>query len=129
MSKLNLTIVALHGAIAAQFASAPHYVEGSHITKGGHTVNFCTGDGPALTLSYKDSDLPNGETKRKSNITLQAPAGPGLRKVVSVDGLGADRDTVINAIVDAVTAQEGGTADDVKIILADGKPPGAAPTA
>lgn len=122
MSNLNITLVALHGAVALQFARAPHYIEGSHITKDGHTVNLRSGDGPALTLSYADKDLPDGGTKRKFVITLQAPVGPGLRKVVSVDGLGASRDTVINAIVEAIGAQEGGGTDDVKIILADGVP-------
>lgn len=125
MSNLNITLVALHGAVALQFARAPHYVEGSVITKGGHTVNLRSGDGPALHVSYKDSDLPDGGTKRKFNITLQAPVGPGLRNVVSVNGLGADRDTVIAAITEAVASQEGGTTDDVKIILADGVKPGA----
>lgn len=120
MEQLKTTLVALHGAVVVQFSSAPHYVEESVIVPGGHTVNFVTGDGPDLRLSRKDTDLPDGETKRKYTITLQVPAGRNLRKPVAIE-TGADRDLVVEALKNAFGLVTGGGGADIKVITADGK--------
>lgn len=109
--KLKFTLIAAFSTLILQFRSAPHYVEETYEAANGDSVKFITGNGPDIRLSA------SGEgDKKKYCVTVQVPAGPGLRKAVTLECAGNSvRDRIAKLLVEA---SQGRFDDDtVKIIL------------
>lgn len=95
--KLKFTLIAAFSTLILQFRSAPHYVEEMYEADNGDTVKFVTGNGPDIRLTVSGE----GE-KKKYHVTVQVPAGPGLRNAVTLqlDG-NKTRDRIAGLLVAA----------------------------